>query len=76
VSPQEIIRPANSPHEDFEVSGKGLEFGAAIDERDHHLEATQSSVEGGSEESPSQGRCFSMKYRSFVYIFIWLVMTG
>jgi hypothetical protein len=47
-----------------------------VDEGNIGLETTQSSTEDGSKEWPLRRQRVFARYRIFVHLFIWLVMTG
>ena len=76
--PHEKITPAASIDNGAskESDEKDIKYGERVQEKEIGLEPTPSSIEGGSDEVVSRERRFLEKYKIYLHLFIWLVMTG
>lgn len=59
-----------------ESDEKDMKYGQRVQEKEIDLEPTPSSIEGGPDEVVSRERRFLEKYKIYLHLFIWLVMTG
>ena len=78
VYPHEKITPAASIENSTskESEEKDMKYGERVQEKEIGLEPTHSSVEGDSEEVVSRERRLFEKYKIYIHLLIWLVMTG
>jgi hypothetical protein len=59
-----------------ESEEKDMKYGERVQEKEIGLEPTHSSVGGDSDEVVSRERRFFDKYKIYLHLVIWLVMTG
>lgn len=79
--PHEKITPVTSINnsgasKDAEGEEKDMKYGEHVQEKEISLETLHSSMQDDSEEVASRERRVFEKYKIFIHLFIWLVMTG
>lgn len=78
IYPHEKITPIESIDNSAskESEEKDMKYTEQVQEKEISLQTTHSSMEGSSDEIVSRERRIFEKYKVFVHLFIWLVMTG